>query len=48
MVEHMKEMLFWHQENFATGPIGKGFDIELKEFDFKDDGGVVYEKKGVK
>ena len=48
MVEHMKEMLFWHQENFGTSPIGKGFDIELKEFNFKDDGGVAYEKNGVK
>ena len=48
MVEHMKEMLHWHRENFGTSPIGKGFDIELKEFDFKDDGGVVYEKNGVK
>ncbi|MGH7645556.1 MAG: hypothetical protein ACREMR_08210 [Gemmatimonadales bacterium] len=25
-----------------------GFDIELKEFDFRDDGGVVYDKNGVK
>jgi hypothetical protein len=48
MVEHMKEMLHWHRENFGTSPIGKGFDIELKEFDFKDDGGVVHEKNGVK
>ena len=31
MVEHMKEMLYWHRENFGTSPIGKGFDIELKE-----------------
>ena len=49
MVDSMKEMLFWHMENFSAGsPIGKGFDIEVNEFDFKDDGGVAYEKNGVK
>lgn len=49
MVDSMKEMLFWHMENFSAGsPIGKGFDIEVNEFDFKDDGGVAYNKNGVK
>ena len=49
MVDSMKEMLFWHMENFSAGsPIGKGFDIEVNEFDFKDDGGVAYDKNGVK
>jgi ribonuclease Z len=48
MVESMKEMLYWHQENFGAGPIGKGWDIEVNEFDFRDDGGAVYDKNGVK
>ena len=43
MVEHMKEMLTWHRKT-STAPIGKGYDIEVNEFDFKDDGGIVYEK----
>ena len=29
-------------------PIGKGFDLDVHEFDFRDDGGVAYEKNGVK
>ena len=41
----MKEMVTWHRENFDTGPIGQGFDIEVNEFDFDDDGGVAYEKE---
>ena len=48
MMEHMKEMLAWHRASFDTSPIGKGFDMEVKEFDFRDDGGVAYEKNGVK
>ncbi|HME71262.1 MAG TPA: hypothetical protein VKM54_15535 [Myxococcota bacterium] len=39
-------MVTWHRENFNTSPIGKGFDIT--EFDFNDDGGVVYDKDGAK
>lgn len=48
MMEHMKEMLAWHRASFDTSPIGKGFDMEVKEFNFRDDGGVAYEKNGVK
>ena len=49
MVHHMKEMLFWHMENFSAGsPIGKGYDIEVNEFDYRNDGGVAYEKNGVR
>jgi ribonuclease Z len=48
MVDRMKEMLTWHRENFDASPIGEGFDIDVHEFDFRDDGGVVYEKDGVK
>ena len=44
----MKEMLAWHRESFDQSPIGKGFDMDVNEFDFRDDGGVAYEKNGVK
>ena len=30
------------------GPIGQGFEMDVHEFDFRDDGGVVYDKDGVK
>jgi len=48
MMDRMKEMETWHRNNFDASPIGKGFDIDVTEFDFHDDGGVVYEKNGVK
>ena len=48
MMDRMKEMLAWHRESFDESPIGKGFDMEVNEFDFRDDGGVAYEKSGVK
>ena len=48
MMDRMKEMLTWHRISFDESPIGKGFDMEVNEFDFRDDGGVAYEKRGVK
>ena len=48
MMASMKEMLTWHRQNFDASPIGEGFDLDVTEFDFKDDGGVVYNKDGVK
>ena len=48
MMDRMKEMLTWHRASFDQSPIGKGFDMEVNEFDFRDDGGVAYEKNGVK
>ena len=48
MMDRMKEMLTWHRDSFDESPIGKGFDMEVNEFDFRDDGGVAYEKNGVK
>ncbi len=48
MVEGMKMMTGWHQDAFSVFPVGKGWDIEVNEFDFRDDGGVVYEENGVK
>lgn len=48
MVDGMRKMLGWHIDAFSVFPVGKGWDIQVKEFDFRDNGGVVYEKNGVK
>ena len=48
MMDRMDEMLTWHKDSFDIFPIGKGWNLEVNEFDFADDGGVVYEKDGVK
>lgn len=48
MVQKMGEMLNWHKESFDTGPIGEGWKVDVNEFDFNDDGGVVYDKDGVR
>ena len=47
MVKHMREMLRWHEENFDHTPIGDGFEIEVTEFDWKEENGVCYDKDGV-
>ena len=48
MVEGMRAMTNWHRDAFSVFPVGSGWDIQVNEFDFRDDGGVVYEKNGVK
>jgi ribonuclease Z len=48
MVEGMKMMTGWHQDAFSVFPVGSGWDIEVNEFDFRDNGGVVYDENGVK
>ncbi len=48
MVEGMKQMTHWHREAFDVFPIGRGWEIEVTEFDFMDDGGTVYDKNRVK
>jgi ribonuclease BN (tRNA processing enzyme) len=48
MMDRMSEMLTWHKDSFDIFPIGQGWDIEVNEFPFDDDGGVVYEKNDVK
>ena len=48
MVEGMKMMLGWHRDAFSVFPVGEGHDIQVNEFDFRDNGGIVYEKNGVK
>jgi ribonuclease Z len=48
MVDKMHEMMTWHLENFDHCPIGAGYDTEVVEFDYKDEGGVVLEEPGLK
>lgn len=48
MCDHLQEMGRWHKQAFSgTGPIESGFEIDVTEFDFRDDGGVCYDKDGV-
>lgn len=47
MVEGMKMMLGWHRDAFSVFPVGKGHDIEVNEFDYADEGGVIYDEDGV-
>jgi ribonuclease BN (tRNA processing enzyme) len=48
MVEGMKMMTNWHRDAFSVFPVGKGWDIIPHEFDFRDNGGVIYDRNGVK
>ena len=48
MVDGMKKMLGWHSDAFDVFPVGKGHDIDVHEFDFRDNGGVAWDKDGVK
>lgn len=47
MIDGMKRMLHWHRDAFDLFPIGEGYEIDVHEFDFMDDGGVCYDKNGV-
>ena len=48
MVEGMKMMTNWHRDAFSVFPVGKGWDVVAHEFDFRDDGGVIYDRDGVR
>ncbi|KUJ78463.1 guanitoxin biosynthesis MBL fold metallo-hydrolase GntH [Ruegeria profundi] len=48
MVDKMHEMMTWHLENFDHCPIGEGYNTEVVEFDYKDEGGVILEEPGLK
>jgi ribonuclease Z len=47
MVEGMKIMNRWHEENFNHTPMGDGLEIDVTEFDWKDENGVCYDQDGV-
>ncbi|MEZ8373585.1 guanitoxin biosynthesis MBL fold metallo-hydrolase GntH [Vibrio cyclitrophicus] len=45
MIEGMQQMLNWHTDAFDVFPSGN--DIVVHEFDFRDDGGVIYDQDNV-
>ena len=47
MIAGMKQMLKWHLEAFDTCPSGDGYEVEVNEFDWKDEYGICYQKNGV-
>ena len=47
MVEGMKEMSRWNTTSYSTVPTGRGFEVEVNEFDYEDDGGICYQQDGV-
>jgi ribonuclease Z len=48
MIEKMMEMTVWHQDSFNAWPIGDGYKTAVHQFDFMKEGGIAYEKNGVK
>lgn len=48
MVEHMLKMSAWHIRSFSCLPVGDGYEVDVTEFDYRKDGGVCYDKDGVK
>lgn len=48
MINRMMEMTAWHQDSFNGFPIGEGYNPVVHEFDYMDEGGVAYDRNGVK
>ena len=47
MIDGMKQMTHWHTKSFSATAVGKGYEVEVNEFDWNDDGGICYDKDGV-
>jgi ribonuclease BN (tRNA processing enzyme) len=47
MIKNMRAMNRWHEENFHSCPVGDGMEIEVTEFDWKEQNGICYNKDGV-
>jgi ribonuclease BN (tRNA processing enzyme) len=47
MIEGMKQMCHWHRDAFSIFPVGQAWDIDVHEYDFRDNGGIIYDKDGV-
>ena len=47
MIEGMKMMTRWHTVSSNALPMRDGCEVEVNEFDFRDDSGVCYDKDGV-
>lgn len=46
MIDGMKKMLRWHLEAFDQFPIGDGYEVDVNEFDWKDENGVCFDRNG--
>ena len=47
MVDGMNQMLRWHFDEFDTLPIGDGYEVDVTEFDHRDENGICYDRNGV-
>jgi ribonuclease Z len=47
MCDAVRKMGAW-TAGWAVGPMADGYEIDVTEFDYRDDGGVCYDKDGVK
>ena len=47
MVDHMAQMGLWTSIQAEGMPLHDGYEFEVNEFDFRDDGGVCYDQDGV-
>ena len=47
MIEGMKQMTHWHTKSFKASAVGDGYEVEVNEFDWKDENGLCYDKNGV-
>lgn len=47
MAEGLKNMFRWHSDAFKIFPAGDGYEVNVNEFPWDDNGGVCYEKNGV-
>ena len=47
MIDGMKAMTHWHTDSFNLFAIGDGYEVEVNEFDYKDDNGICYDQDGV-
>lgn len=47
MIEQMQKMAHWHTDSFNASPIGAGYQVDVNEFDFRDDNGICYDQDGV-
>lgn len=48
MCEHLTQMGLWTSIQAQGLPLADAYQIEVTEFDFRDDGGVCYDKDGVR
>jgi ribonuclease Z len=46
MIENMQRMAHWHTDSFNSSAIGDGYEVEVNEFDFRDDNGICYDQDG--